>query len=132
MVSVSRNVSPTLLRKAGVELVIISNGAHEMIHSYRSEYQIPTPYARFRNSYLPQEIFRMPFALYTDPGHQVYNALGMTLQTTESGPRGSYVRHGLVGGIGMVLVNAVKVGMPIWKSGGEISQLGGEFILGPG
>lgn len=70
--------------------------------------------------------------MYTDPQHLVYNALGMTLQTMEAGPRGTYVRHGVLGGIGMVVANAVKVGMPIWKDGGQISQLGGEFILGPG
>ncbi|KAJ7747366.1 AhpC/TSA antioxidant enzyme-domain-containing protein, partial [Mycena metata] len=113
MFSISRNVSSAVLDEAGIGLVIISNGSHDMIKSYR-------------------KIFRTPFALYTDPSHKVYNALGMTLQTMEKGPRGSYVRHGLMSGIGMVVVNAVKVGMPVWKEGGDISQLGGEFILGPG
>ncbi|KAJ7902029.1 AhpC/TSA antioxidant enzyme-domain-containing protein, partial [Mycena olivaceomarginata] len=113
MFEISRNVSAEVLQNAGVELVIISNGSYEMIKSYR-------------------RIFRTPFALYTDPTHQVYNALGMTLQTLEKGPRGSYVRHGLMSGIGMVVANAVKNGVPVWKDGGEISQLGGEFILGPG
>lgn len=81
------------------------------------------------------EIFRMKFALYTDPLHKVYHALGMTLRTLEAGPesqRGAYVRHGTVSGIAMVVVNAVKVGMPVWKEGGDIEQLGGEFVLGPG
>jgi len=32
----------------------------------------------------------------------------------------------------MVVANALKVGMPLWKPAGNISQLGGEFILGPG
>ncbi|KAJ7496012.1 hypothetical protein B0H11DRAFT_2001501 [Mycena galericulata] len=113
MFSISRNVSPEVLNSAGIELVIVSNGSFEMIKSYR-------------------KIFRTPFAVYTDPTHQVYNALGMTLQTLDKGPRGDYVRHGLISGIGMVVANAVKVGMPVWKEGGDISQLGGEFILGPG
>ncbi|KAJ7188042.1 AhpC/TSA antioxidant enzyme-domain-containing protein, partial [Mycena filopes] len=113
MFSISRNVSPEVLSEAGIQLVIVSNGSHDMIKSYR-------------------RIFRTPFALYTDPTHKVYNALGMTLQTLEKGPRGNYVRHGMMSGIGMVVVNAVKVGMPVWKEGGDISQLGGEFILGPG
>ncbi|KAJ6587148.1 AhpC/TSA antioxidant enzyme-domain-containing protein, partial [Mycena vulgaris] len=113
MFSISQNVSPEVLRSAGIELVIISNGSYEMIKSYR-------------------RIFRTPFALYTDPTHKVYNALGMTLQTMDKGPKGNYVRHGLMSGIGMVVVNAVKVGMPVWKEGGDISQLGGEFIFGPG
>ncbi|KAJ7163595.1 AhpC/TSA antioxidant enzyme-domain-containing protein, partial [Mycena crocata] len=113
MFSISRNVSPEVLRSAETDLVIISNGSYEMIKSYR-------------------RIFRSPFALYTDPTHKVYNALGMTLQTLDRGPKGNYVRHGMVGGIGMVVANAVKVGMPVWKEGGSISQLGGEFVLGPG
>ncbi|KAJ6596664.1 AhpC/TSA antioxidant enzyme-domain-containing protein, partial [Mycena sp. CBHHK59/15] len=113
MFSISRNVSPQMLRSVGLELVIISNGSYEMIKSYR-------------------QIFHTPFALYTDPTRNVYNALGMTLHTTEKGSKGSYVLHGFFGGIKMVLTNAVKVGMPVWKEGGKISQLGGEFILGPG
>ncbi|KAF7315440.1 Peptidase A1 domain-containing protein [Mycena indigotica] len=113
MFSISRNVPPEILRSAGVELVIISNGSFEMIKAYR-------------------QIFKTAYHVFTDPTHQVYNALGMTLQTLEKGPKSSYVRHGTLSGIGMVVANAVKVGMPVWKAGGEISQLGGEFILGPG
>ena len=77
----------------------------------------------------------MPFALYTDPGLRVYRALGMTLRTTDGGPehaRGAYVRHGLLGGIAMVVRNALRVGMPVWEKGGNTAQLGGEFVLGPG
>lgn len=62
----------------------------------------------------------------------MYNALGMTLKTMDKGPKGSYIRHGLIGGIGMVVGNAVKSRMPVWEDGGDISQLGGEFVLGPG
>ncbi|CAK5265699.1 unnamed protein product [Mycena citricolor] len=113
MFSISRNVSPKVLDDAGVDLVIVSNGSFEMIKAYR-------------------KIFKTPFEVYTDPTHEVYNALGMTLQTMEKGPKGNYIRHGLLGGIGMVVANAVKSGMPVWKAGGEISQLGGEFVLGPG
>ena len=77
----------------------------------------------------------MPFQLYTDPTHKVYHALGMTLRTSDPGPdheRGRYVRHGLVGGIAMVVRNALRVGMPVWEKGGDHAQLGGEFVLGPG
>lgn len=45
---------------------------------------------------------------------------------------GGYVRHGLMGGIAMVFVRALKVGMPVWEKGGDLNQLGGEFVLGPG
>jgi hypothetical protein len=59
----------------------------------------------------------------------------MTLRTLDPGPesqRGAYVRHGLASGIAMVVLNAFKVKMPVWENGGDIEQLGGEFVLGPG
>lgn len=43
-----------------------------------------------------------------------------------------YVKHGLMGGIAMVFVRALKVGMPVWEKGGDLNQLGGEFVFGPG
>ncbi|KAK7053452.1 hypothetical protein VNI00_004078 [Paramarasmius palmivorus] len=113
MFSISRNISPQVLDEADVNLVIISNGDYQLIKSYR-------------------KIFHTPFALYTDPSHEVYKTMGMTIQTLEKGPRSPYIRHGLLGGIGMVVANAAKVGMPVWKEKGDIKQLGGEFILGPG
>ncbi|KAF7797204.1 hypothetical protein EIP86_008396 [Pleurotus ostreatoroseus] len=104
------------LKRAGVALVVIGNGSPAMIKSYR-------------------HIFRTPFALYTDPNLRVYNALGMTRRTTDPGPeheKGDYVRHGTIGGIAMIVRNALRVGMPVWERGGEVAQLGGEFVLGPG
>jgi AhpC/TSA antioxidant enzyme len=83
----------------------------------------------------PAEIFHTPFSVYTDPTNRVYHALGMTLRSMSPGPdskRGNYVRHGMLRGIGMVVVNALKVRMPLFEDGGDISQLGGEFVLGPG
>ncbi|KAF9000648.1 hypothetical protein BDQ17DRAFT_1359281 [Cyathus striatus] len=116
-----------------VQLVIISNGAHTFIKKYR-------------------RIFRLPFRVYTDPTLGVYSALGMgkvnEVSTTEfnkrrrkmsldesklpSARRGEYAKHGLMSGIAMVVVRALKVGIPLWEKGGDVSQLGGEFVLGPG
>jgi hypothetical protein len=45
---------------------------------------------------------------------------------------GTYVRHGAMGGLAMVVAHALRVGMPVWERGGDASQLGGEFVLGPG
>jgi hypothetical protein len=59
----------------------------------------------------------------------------MTLRSLELGPeekRGKYIKRGIMGGIARVVMNALRVGMPVWEKGGDISQLGGEFILGPG
>ena len=59
----------------------------------------------------------------------------MTFRTMDAGPethRGAYVKHGVAQGIAMMLLNAVKGKMPLWEKGGDIEQLGGEFVLGPG
>ena len=58
--------------------------------------------------------------------------MGMTLHSLDPGFPRSYIRHGMLSGIGMVAMNAVRVGMPVWKNAGEASQLGGELVLGPG
>ncbi|KAK1232638.1 hypothetical protein PQX77_004200 [Marasmius sp. AFHP31] len=113
MISISRNVSPDVLKKERVKLVVVGNGHYDLIRSYR-------------------RIFRTPFEVYTDPTLEIYVALGMTLRTVEKGPKAQYVRHGTIGGVGMVVANAIKTGMPVWKDHGKITQLGGEFILGPG
>ena len=56
----------------------------------------------------------------------------MTLRTLDAGPlneAGGYIIHGPLGGLGMVLKNAIK--MPP-ANAGDIKQFGGEFLLGPG
>lgn len=118
MYSVSRAVDPACLDRAGVRLVIVSHGAPSMIKSYR-------------------QIFRLPpsIPLYTDPSRALYVALGMTLRTLDPGPepgKGDYIRHSYWPGIGMVVKNAIKTRMPLTANGGDVKQLGGEFILGPG
>ncbi|KAH9481709.1 Peroxiredoxin-like 2C [Psilocybe cubensis] len=45
---------------------------------------------------------------------------------------GGYVKHSTMGGIAMVVARAIKFGMPVWEKGGNVDQLGGEFIFGPG
>ncbi|GLB40220.1 putative ahpC/TSA antioxidant enzyme [Lyophyllum shimeji] len=111
-----------------VDLVVISNGAPAFIPKYR-------------------QLFGLPFELYTDPTLAVYTALGMGRFVPSSSPScgegasereracvrdGGYVRHGAVAGIALVVMRALKAGMPVWEKGGDIHQLGGEFVLGPG
>ena len=124
-----------------IRLVVISSGAHGMIAKYR-------------------QIFGLPFKVYTDPTLALYRALGMSRHgdikhhthhthnrhgTSEGGSNdvtseknsdirkdGGYVKHSLMSGIAMVVMRALKVCMPLWEKGGDINQLGGEFILGPG
>ncbi|KAI0661799.1 hypothetical protein C8Q70DRAFT_911040 [Cubamyces menziesii] len=116
MYSISRNVDVEALKRAGIDFVIIGNGSPGMIKSYR-------------------HIFRTPIPMYTDPTLRLHAALGMTLRTNDPGPdkdKGDYIRHGAIGGLAMVVRNALRVGMPVWEKGGDATQLGGEFVLGPG
>ncbi|KAL1940249.1 hypothetical protein VTO73DRAFT_9201 [Trametes versicolor] len=116
MYSISRNVDVEALKRAGIDFILIGNGSHGMIKSYR-------------------HIFRTPIPMFTDPSLRLHAALGMTLRTNDPGPdseKGDYCRHGPIGGLAMVVRNALRVGMPVWEKGGDASQLGGEFVLGPG
>lgn len=116
MFSIANTVDPQVLKQSGISLVIISNGSYNMIKSYR-------------------QIFRTPYAVYTDPSSRLYNILGMTMKSVEPKAeqrRSSYVRHSRAGGIAMVIANALRVGMPVWEKAGDVTQLGGEFVLGPG
>lgn len=113
MISLVATANPDALREANVDLVIISDGSPKMIAAYR-------------------KIFKCPFPIFTDPTRDLYRALGMTIRTLDAGPAneaGDYIIHGPLGGLGMVLKNAVK--MPL-ADAGDIKQLGGEFLLGPG
>ncbi|EAU85404.2 hypothetical protein CC1G_07098 [Coprinopsis cinerea okayama7 len=44
----------------------------------------------------------------------------------------SGTKLGVMKGLAKVVVRSLKVGMPVWENGGDVTQLGGEFILGPG
>ncbi|KAI0767981.1 AhpC/TSA antioxidant enzyme-domain-containing protein, partial [Trametes elegans] len=116
MYSIARTVDYEGLKRAGIDFVIIGCGSSGMIKSYR-------------------QIFRTPIPMYTDPTLRLYAALGMTRRTNDPGldsEKGDYVRHGPIGGLAMVVRNALRVGMPVWEKGGDTSQLGGEFVFGPG
>jgi hypothetical protein len=132
MYSVSRHVNMEALERADVDLAVIGCGSPAMIRSYRRMF---SSFSSYTYSHCLADIFRAPFDVYTDPTLRLHRTLGMTLRTNEPGPetdRGAYVRHGLVGGIAMVVLNAIRVGMPVFEKGGDPAQLGGEFVFGPG
>ncbi|KAF9058731.1 hypothetical protein BDP27DRAFT_1198413, partial [Rhodocollybia butyracea] len=123
MYSIGQSIDPEALEMAGISLVIVGNGGWEMIQSYR-------------------RIFKLPYPIYTDPTAALHTALGMTMRTLDPGPKfhpssvpeafGSetYVQHAsLASGISLVLRNAVKTHMPIWRYMGDKALLGGEFIF---
>ncbi|KAI0671395.1 hypothetical protein C8Q78DRAFT_972604 [Trametes maxima] len=116
MYSIARHVDYQSLQHSKTDFIVIGNGSPGMISSYR-------------------RIFRTPIPVYTDPSLRLHTALGMTLRTSDTGPdheKGEYIRHGPIGGLAMVVRNALRVGMPVWEKGGSSTQLGGEFVFGPG
>jgi len=119
MASIVQQLDTKLVDEAGVKLVVIGCGDPAMIKSYNTK------------------ILKSPFELYTDPFLKLHSALGMTLKTLDGGPeaeRGEYIKHGALVGTLNVIGRAV-VHMPphvIVRKGGDIKQLGGEFVMGPG
>jgi len=130
-----------------VKVVVIGNGSYTMIGKYK---QI------FGQGAIPLDVYTDPsLALYAALGMRKMtfhsrskssgldrsmvpktagiSCLGGGIDRERTRTKsGGYIRHGLMGGIAMVLLRALKVGMPVWENGGDLSQLGGEFVLGPG
>ena len=153
MQSLCARVRPSLLARwaqGGTEgglvgFVVIGNGAHGMIRKYRKMFGLP--FAVYTDP--GRAVYRaLGMGCAQDDGHRhmprrqagIPRGLGapavvsVELATTGGAAQrtGGYVRHGLVGGIARVVVRALRVGMPVWEKGGDIGQLGGEFVLGPG
>lgn len=78
----------------------------------------------------------MPFQLVVDPsqGQQLYRALGMNMLLPPGlgGVSASGGAKGRVRSAAFVFKTALRAGVPAWGRGGDASQLGGEFVLGPG
>lgn len=156
MRSLRARVRPSLLARWAqggtdgglVGFVVIGNGAYGMIRKYRKMFGLP--FAVYTDP--TRAVYRaLGMGSMGDDGHRhmpprkagVPRGLGapdaavvsVELGVTGGGAAqrtGGYVRHGLVGGIARVVVRALRVGMPVWEKGGDIGQLGGEFVLGPG
>lgn len=68
------------------------------------------------------------FPIYTDPTLSVHRALGMTFKATSSSDN----YQSTVGGFYKSIKDAISFRIPLFDRGGDLSQLGGEFVLGPG
>jgi len=107
-------VTPTELEQAGAGVVIIGCG----------EWNLLKPYS---------DLLELRFPIYADPGIKTYTALGMTRRTLDGGPDDkvpSYIKHSKIKGIVVAIANALKMGK--LKGSGDIKQLGGEMVIGPG
>jgi len=97
------------LDTAGYKIIIVGLGSHTMINSYR-------------------QITGTRFPIYTDPTLSVHRALGMTFKANDSSDN----YQSTVGGFYKSIKDAVSFRIPLFDKGGDLSQLGGEFVLGPG
>ena len=81
--------------------------------------------------------------LFTDPSLKLYQALGMDREGTKTLPGAASQgktdskaktpgKRKAFGGFAKLVVRAIKFGLPVWEKGGDVQQLGGEFIFGPG
>ncbi|KAJ2914926.1 hypothetical protein MD484_g5483, partial [Candolleomyces efflorescens] len=106
------------LSRAHTNIIVIGCGEHEAIKAYH-------------------DMTGFKGAIYADPTRDLYHELGMTLETLSTTPSGQPKPSYLDG------VSAIaNVFTSIWKGPmknpaligkqGKISQLGGEFLFGPG
>ncbi|KIM38278.1 hypothetical protein M413DRAFT_448014 [Hebeloma cylindrosporum] len=105
------------LEKAGTQIVVIGCGEYNPIASYAETTKFTGP-------------------IYADPSVKVYHALGMDVENLKATPANQQRRSYLtVGGLSNALMSIwrgpIKNPSLIGKQG-NISQLGGDFIFGPG
>jgi len=142
-----------------IGFVVISNGAHAMIAKYRQIFSLPfrvftdPSLAIYKLLGMGKTGTECQDAQHSHPANYLSDSPApsmpkkrrhnyslrkkadtsvSSLSDKEREQGGGYVKHGLMSGIAMVVVRAFKVGMPIWEKGGDVGQLGGEFVFGPG
>ncbi|THH14665.1 hypothetical protein EW146_g5692 [Bondarzewia mesenterica] len=108
---------PDALKDAACKVVVIGCGEWKLIQSYK-------------------ETTGFQGEIYADPTRRLYHALGMTLESLKQTPAGQEKRSYLQDGLFQNVINSIKRGplknpTHIGKQG-NISQLGGEFVFGPG
>jgi len=110
-------VSQEVLAKSNTKIVVIGCGGWEAIQSYA----VSTGF---------------PGTFYADPTRELHRALGMTLETLARTPKGeqpksylsvSFVKQTLASICSGPLSHPALIGKQ-----GNMSQVGGEFIFGPG
>ncbi|KAF5313254.1 hypothetical protein D9619_002365 [Psilocybe cf. subviscida] len=109
-------VSTETLEAAGVQIVLIGCGEYTLIKNYAEE-------TGFRGE------------IYANPTRSVYHALGMNLETLRMTPstdeKRSYIPDSRLLNTVSATVRALKHPTLVGKQG-NMSQVGGEFIFGPG
>ncbi|ETW86562.1 hypothetical protein HETIRDRAFT_307693 [Heterobasidion irregulare TC 32-1] len=116
-VSQLASVRQDALKDAGVKIVVVGCGEWKLIDNYK-------------------ETTSFQGDIYADPTRKLYHALGMTIETLNQTPAGQEKRSYLQDGLFTNVLKSIKRGplknpMHIGKQG-NLSQLGGEFVFGPG
>ncbi|CAK5268281.1 unnamed protein product [Mycena citricolor] len=108
---------------AQTHIVLIAPGAHTIAKRWLQSFDFPQAAVQ-------------SVRLFVDPrpAEGLYAALGMGWADVSMNPDPeadpeSYITHGLMGGVGAVVMRAVRAGVPLWAKGGDIGLLGGEFAF---
>ncbi|KAL5536151.1 CCT3 [Sanghuangporus sanghuang] len=122
-------VPETKLVESNVQLVIIGCGEWELIDDYKSLYVRVHRAGRSQSS--AQENTGFTGNIYADPSRELYRKLGMTTENLKATPTGQKKRSYVPGSVSNVLKRPITHPLQLGKQG-NISQLGGDFIFGPG
>ncbi|KAH8111977.1 AhpC/TSA antioxidant enzyme-domain-containing protein [Phellopilus nigrolimitatus] len=109
-------VSEKSLSEVGVKIVVIGCGEWQLIDNYKKD-------TGFTGD------------IYADPSRELYRKLNMTVETLAGTPAGEQKRSYVTGALSNVLKSIWRgpVSHPLHMGKqGNISQLGGDFIFGPG
>ncbi|TRM64526.1 AhpC/TSA antioxidant enzyme-domain-containing protein, partial [Schizophyllum amplum] len=118
--ALAKAVTPEALKAANVRLAVVGCGDPRFIQAYAGT-ATSDPNRR---------------VMYADPDRKVFHALGMDIETLQKTPAGQDKRSylpasGAVAGAVNGIVQGLKQPALLGRQG-NISQLGGEFVLGPG
>ncbi|KLO15810.1 hypothetical protein SCHPADRAFT_870601 [Schizopora paradoxa] len=116
-VSELTKIPPKALEDANAQVVVIGCGQWNLIKNYARD-------TKFTGK------------IYADPTRELYKSLGMTIETLQGTPKGEKLRSYIPSGIVMDALRSIWRGplqnpLSIGKQG-NISQLGGDFVFGPG
>ncbi|KAI8989771.1 AhpC/TSA antioxidant enzyme-domain-containing protein [Trametes punicea] len=110
------SVRKEALEQANARLVVVGCGDWKLIKSYC-------------------ETTGYPYAIYADPSRSLYTTFGLieSLERTPAGqPKRSYIGKGFLGNVVKSIWDGPLKNPQFIGKQGNISQLGGDFIFGPG
>jgi hypothetical protein len=77
------------------------------------------------------EATQCPFPIYADPSRKLYDQLGMSRTLSLGSKKPDYMRNSILSGVFRSVVQGVRSGTGATK-GGDIKQVGGEFMFDEG